>query len=64
MLSFKSMPKLLSDFKDFVAYRKGGVSYLDMEVQSLGDSSVKIQDLEDARKELIALSGIPAPYLG
>lgn len=35
-----------------------------MEIQSLGDASVKIQDLEDARRELIALSGVPAPYLG
>jgi len=30
-----------------------------MEVQSLGDASVKVADLEDARRELIALSGIP-----
>ena len=35
-----------------------------MEVQSLVDSSVKTQDLEDSRRELIALSGVPAPYLG
>ena len=33
-----------------------------MEVQSLGDASVKTQDLEDSRRELIALSGVPAPY--
>ncbi len=37
---------------------------MDVEVQSMGDSSIRIQDLEDARKEIIALSGIPAPYLG
>ena len=64
VLSFKSMPKILSDFKDIAVYRKGGVSHLDMEVQSLGDASVKTQDLEDSRRELIALSGVPAPYLG
>lgn len=29
-----------------------------MEVQSLGDASVKTQDLEDSRRELIALSGV------
>lgn len=63
-LSFKSMAQILSDFKDIAVFRKGGVSHLDMEVQSLGDPSVKTQDLEDARRELIALSGIPAPYLG
>lgn len=28
------------------------------------DPSLKVADLEDARKELIALSGVPAPYLG
>jgi hypothetical protein len=38
VLSFKSMPKILSDFKDIAVYRKGGVSHLDMEVQSLGDA--------------------------
>lgn len=52
------MPKILSDFKDIAVYRKGGVSHLDMEVQSLGDASVKTQDLEDSRRELIALSGV------
>ena len=56
ILSFKSMPKILSDFKDIAVYRKGGVSHLDMEVQSLGDASVKVQDLQDQREELIALS--------
>jgi len=64
LLSFKSAPKILSDFKDIFTFRKAGVSHLDMEVQALGDTAVKVADLEDSRKELIALSGIPAPYLG
>lgn len=58
-MSFKSAPKLLSDFKDMFTFRKNGQSSLDMELQQLGDPSVKVQDLEDARRELIALSGIP-----
>lgn len=64
MMSFKSAPKLLSDFKDMFTFRKGGVSHLDMEVQSLGDASVKVADLEDARRELISLSGIPERFAG
>ena len=43
---------------------RNGVKSLDVEVQSLGDPSIKIADLEDARREIISLSGIPAPYLG
>ena len=47
-----------------IALTKGGVSQLDVEVESLGDPNVKVQDLEDARREIISLSGIPAPQLG
>lgn len=58
------MPKLLSDSKDVFLISKGGQRTLDMELQSFGDTSIKVADLEDARRELIALSGIPASYLG
>lgn len=47
IMSFKSMPKLLSDFKDMFTFRKNGASHLDMDIKSLGDASVKVQDLED-----------------
>jgi len=40
---------------------KQGQTPLDVSVQSMGDGSIKTQDLEDARREIIALSGIPAP---
>jgi len=30
----------------------------------MGDASIKVADLEDARREIISLSGVPAPYLG
>lgn len=62
--SFKSIPKILSDFKDMFIFSKQGQRALDVEVQNLGDPSIKVADLEDARREIIALSGIPAPYLG
>lgn len=62
--SFKSIPKILSDFKDMFIFSKQGQRPLDVEVQNLGDPSIKVADLEDARREIIALSGVPAPYLG
>lgn len=62
--SFKSIPKILSDFKDMFVLSKNGVKPLDVEVQSFGDPAIKIADLEDARREIISLSGVPAPYLG
>ncbi len=43
---------------------KNGTKSLDVDVKSLGDPSIKVADLEDARREIISLSGIPAPYLG
>lgn len=64
IMSFKSMPKLLSDFKDVFTLSKGGNKSIDLELQSFGEPSIKVADLEDSRRELIALSGIPAPYLG
>ena len=38
IMSFKSAPKLLSDFKDMFTFRKNGNSHLDMELQSMGDA--------------------------
>lgn len=62
--SFKSIPKILSDCKDMYLMTRNGNSAIDVELQNMGDPSLKVADLEDARKELIALSGVPAPYLG
>jgi hypothetical protein len=64
IMSFKSVPKVLSDFKDVIIVSKKGQKFVDFELQSMHDSNIKIADLEDQRRELIALSGIPAPYLG
>lgn len=61
IVSFKSIPKILSDFKDMMVLTKKGTKFVDVEVQSMGDPNLKMADLEDIRKEIIALSGIPAP---
>lgn len=59
--SFKSIPKIMSDYKDMFILSKAGQKFVDVDVKSFGDTSIKVADLEDARRELIALSGIPAP---
>lgn len=64
IVSFKSIPKILSDFKDMMVLTKKGTRFVDVEVQSMGDPNLKTADLEDTRREILALSGIPAPYLG
>lgn len=64
MSSFKSISKIMSDYKDFFILSKNNQRALDVEINSLGDSTIKTADLEDARREIIALSGVPAPYLG
>jgi hypothetical protein len=61
--SFKSVSKMMSDSKDLFVLSKNGTRALDVEVSSLGDPSVKVQDLEDSRREIIALSGVPAPLI-
>jgi hypothetical protein len=64
LASFKSIPKILSDFKDMFAIVKDGKKPVDVEIQQIGDASIKVADLEDSRREIISLSGVPAPYLG
>lgn len=61
IVSFKSIPKIMSDFKDMILLTKKGVRFVDVDVQSFGDANIKIADLEDTRRELISLSGVPAP---
>jgi len=62
--SFKSIPKILSDFKDMFILSKGGQKAIDVEVASHGDPTIRVADLEDARREIMSLSGIPPAYLG
>lgn len=44
--------------------QKKGATFIDLDVLNSGDPNVNIRDLEDLRKELIALSGVPSSYLG
>lgn len=62
--SFKSIPKILSDFKDMFILSKGGQKAIDVEVATHGDPTIRVADLEDARREIMSLSGIPPAYLG
>jgi hypothetical protein len=62
--SFKNIPKLLSDFKDMFLISKNGQKSIDVEIASHGDPTVRVADLEDARREIMSLSGIPPAYLG
>lgn len=61
--NFKSIPKILSDFKDMFVFSKQGTAGIDLDLQQTGDASISTQDLEDYRRELISLSGIPAPLI-
>jgi group II intron reverse transcriptase/maturase len=51
-------------YGDFVAGKKKGATFIDLDVLPSGDPNVNIRDLEDLRKELISLSGVPSSYLG
>ncbi|MEM4385622.1 MAG: hypothetical protein QXD03_03650 [Candidatus Anstonellales archaeon] len=64
LITFKNIPKLLSDFDDIVLFSKKGQRFLDFELVTAEDASTKVSDLEDARRELISVSGVPAAYLG
>jgi len=63
-MTTKDVSKLITDFKDLITVSKNGKSYVDVNVENLGDPSNSTQDLEFQRNEIIAVSGIPASYLG
>lgn len=62
--SFKTISKILSDFRDMFVISQNGRTPIDMSIENTGDTNVKIEDLKDLRNEIVSLSGIPAPYLG
>lgn len=62
--SYKSMSKVLSDFRDVFAISHNGRTPVDFDIQQTGDPNVKTEDLKDLRQELVSLSGVPSPYLG
>ena len=62
--SYKSMSKVLSDFRDIFAVSHNGRTPVDFNIQQTGDPNVKTEDLRDLRQELVSLSGVPSAYLG
>jgi hypothetical protein len=60
----KNIGNILSDYKDVMAFRKRGQDFINVETMQTGDPNIRVQDIEDLRRELIALSGIPSTYLG
>jgi hypothetical protein len=56
--SFKSISKILSDFRDMFVISQNGRTPLDMSIETTGDPNVKTEDLRDLRNELISLSGV------
>lgn len=60
----KNLPNILSDYKDMVTFKKKGNTFIDLDVLNSGDPNVNVRDLEDLRREIISLSGVPSAYLG
>jgi len=63
-MTTKDISKVMTDFKDLITVNRDGKSFVDVEMIQMGDPSIKTQDLEFQRNELVAVSGIPASYLG
>lgn len=56
--SFKSISKILSDFRDMFAIQQNGRTPVDMSIETTGDPNIKTEDLRDLRNELVSLSGV------
>jgi len=56
--------KYLTDFRDQISILNNGKEVMSPEIQQYGNSNIKTQDLEDLRREIIGLSGVPGPLLG
>jgi len=63
-MTTKDISKVMTDFKDLITINRDGKSFVDVEMIQMGDPSIKTQDLEFQRNELVAVSGVPASYLG
>lgn len=59
----KSIPKILSDYKDFITITKNGKQFVNMEILPMHDRGLAMNDLQDLRNEMLAASNIPAIYL-
>jgi len=63
-MTTRDISKVMTDFKDLVTVSRNGKSFVDVDLIQMGDPSVSTQDLEFQRNEIVAVSGIPASYLG
>jgi hypothetical protein len=64
LTSTKDLPNMLSDFKDIVTFSKKQQKFVDVDIQQHSDPNIGIRDLEDQRREIVALSGVPSSFLG
>jgi hypothetical protein len=62
--SLQAMPRMLTDYKDYITITKSGRPFVDFTIQQTGDPSVDIQDLDYLRQEMVTTSSVPSPYLG
>ena len=56
--SFKSISKILSDFRDMFTISQNGRTPVDMSIEQTGDPNIKTEDLRDLRNELVSMSGV------
>ena len=64
LVSTKNLSQIMTDFRDVFTILQNGKEKIAVELMQQGNPDVKIQDLEDLRRELVALTGIPASMLG
>lgn len=60
----RDIPSLMSDYKDLVVFTKRREPFVDVELMNQPDPTINVRDLEDLRREIVMLSGVPAAYLG
>jgi hypothetical protein len=47
-----------------VTFSKKQQKFVDVDIQQHSDPNIGIRDLEDQRREIVALSGVPSSFLG
>ena len=62
--STKNIPNILSDFKDIITLTRKQNKFIDVDILQTGDPNIRINDLEDQRREIVAISGVPQQFLG
>lgn len=60
----KNIVNIMSEYKDLITFTKKGQRFIDVDTLQTGQRDVHTRDLEEIRKELVAVSGVPSSYLG